>query len=1713
MKSYLLTVGSFGSRLLSTLMNVTVSGTAASFPEAVVLHIGDEPLPESTLDFSEDLNLVRGQFGDACPGPYFATGFSISSWRTELPNRQELTASDPQSDLLLTALRGRGRDGGFGNDAGTTGLAMSALLSDTDHLPGAFQAFFGGIRETLDAGEHVRVALVCDLAAQADAGLAAAVAVALRTLCPGDGLTIAFALTFEDVNAIRDGHNDIPQEILKDWIARRLIRVSDNRPTRGADAAYLVSLPAGLVSGENAFALSRFELARAVCGFFAGEREPSAGLHLCFVPAVYTWKALGSRGTDTAVFLTSAVWALTDLLPAMQDNINRPSILRSITPVSRGALFRRLLRNTRDDALTDTAPLTRVLETVLHGWYTLICGMPDLLRDAEKTVADWNTAVAVCGKAVTLGAAYDTLKAKAEATGLDKVEPVHRVSMTDTEEEAARRRIDDAGSELNQVLAERKAVFDKSGAVIARLALEDCLRKCEKALSSAREKLSRAAGDTADSKDEYWRLEERVIRLKAAVARAREDLTRFCVFPGLAAIPSPRISLKEPYSGQLLAPEAVSALGEIADHPGDPDSFRALRDGLPGLIAGRTGSDGKQLLKNLLGACVETGNPAADLINGIIKVIREDFRLSPFAQTLSLPDITLGPDLTPGEIYPLLSALPGRLITDSPADDTAGIRGVLAMLLLRQYRKTGWADASLSVVAIRPDQSVLNSVWLDSVDAKRGWIVSLTDGTARWPFAVVLPGRRLIPAKLSARHAALIPAWVTWFDPALLTFRDPCHHLCEQDRLLLTQQLTRLRTLLSDPAAKPFADLLSQFHRDITVAGKQNADESDPLLRLRLTAAFGLLPLNAYSDLTRTVNEYDRALTQDRLCACLADKPAVEPPAFTFEDEIIYARGDRPFARESRIHLLESTNHHDEKEILESLKSDCERLFDASDDYRDTLQRELTALLARYPDAREEDTETATRLLNGAAEPLPAETAELTAPWDPADPAILTIVNECVGAENSAVFLSPFTDKLAVIPRQGGQILGDRLMSAMCRVSAVQGENPDTSIPDDAVLPPVLPAAMDQLCALGLMREGTLSFTRVAEGIRACLTVFGRFELRLYRVYTDTELLLMYAKDIPTVAVWPSVPFAENDWHAYFVYAKLPEGYDIASPGTVHTVTDNRHILRSAKFPKYLCLSKDGAVAASLPHLLPAPDLPAAGNITACVDFGTSASAVVFTGPEGTGPLSGGTLVRTLLHHPSASADLLRREFIPQLPFSALLPSTVCIFRNEANAQPVPFADGIILMPSGMDDLAAMNDLRVYTSLTWDPDKSRAASLYLHQLMLMTALQARMRGASTLTWRFSVPDAMTDSARAGLCKRITQLAQTVSEESGLPGAAFLPQVAFLSGSDALGAYFRFCAPEEVRGTFLTMDIGSDTADFSFFLRGSDAAAVTVHLPLGIHYMLLPFLLGEPLLPERDLQAAASPALREALHTLKRSVTDARTDPSGFRCARLALDTFIADHGNEAAGIMFNSICAGVPTCCGALLLLYLSFLFTISGLITKQIADDPRVNDLLPNSMPVCLAGRGGKLLDLVPDSERAALWRFQSLVRNDRVNAPFLLRSAEPKLELAVGLSTVESPSALVPSGPRMNSFLPVDPAALLINFLILYQREFPAEAQLLFPGWFVDDPRAPLTTPAENAVHSAVAGAFGNGNDVYDCLADSFATLAEQIDLHKRGEHPWNA
>ena len=308
--------------------------------------------------------------------------------------------------------------------------------------------FLSQIDADLSAGEDVRILLLCDLTEGYGTGLALGLLRFLRARfrerenAPFLGLVgqgRAFGAAGEEgARQIRDTLSALRE--------RNLVRISEDRDTAGADAFWLLGMPASLQTGTDSALLLDWAAARVLGEAWTSPARPGAGLHSREIPFVLNLQALDQEARPVAAFLRGSCWCLSDLFPALHSYLEHPALLRSLAPASRGGLFRRLFRDAEGGASpAGLALLERTLRALLLQGLRLLQSLPPLMKDAALSTAAWEKAVRACGRTVTVASEYDVRRQEAEESGVDKVQPVHRVSMDDTAEEEALHRL---GEEL-----------------------------------------------------------------------------------------------------------------------------------------------------------------------------------------------------------------------------------------------------------------------------------------------------------------------------------------------------------------------------------------------------------------------------------------------------------------------------------------------------------------------------------------------------------------------------------------------------------------------------------------------------------------------------------------------------------------------------------------------------------------------------------------------------------------------------------------------------------------------------------------------------------------------------------------------------------------------------------------------------------------------------------------------------------------------------------------------------------------------------------------------------------------------------------------------------------------------------------------------------------------------------------------------------------------
>jgi len=1713
--SFLLGIGKAAGSLLPDLFFALSSGAAVPPEQLNVFSLlpGQETCEEAAAlaaDLSACSRLMAGS-GEKAP---FACGFTFSSCNPVFRPVSDLY-EDADVAALVAALRGKGLPLSCQTDREAVEWCFTDLLARPDD-PSVklFVSWLDGIRDASRDQTPVRLACMADLTDPFSAGILFALLHDFSERFENRPVSVFLIALAETSSPLPDSFFPALAASLESIDSRSLLRLSAEDAAAGLDAAWMLSLPSSMVESPDSLRFTAFSAAQVLSQIYRDGEHPGFGLHIPETDGTFSPHALGGQAASFAAHMGLYTWLLTDLLPALRHYQSHPARFRSLALNPRTALFRQVFpAGVPAGSLSDEISLLdRTAGKLVSAFLRFFRTIPSHLRFPDENSAAWEQAVNACGRYITVISEYDISSSEAHESGLDAVRPVHRVSMADTDEEQLLRRLEEIRLQAENEKKARDELLSALGGFRSFQVRYDCLKRCRAALSDAQAKMAGLSGD--QDRLALLKLERRIRLLKAAVARCESELAPDAVMESISALPKRMGNTDDPYAGTFVQPESCRFLESFLDVERNEPASR-----VPSLFAGLQEPDLKACYKEMQVLCknAEGVPPLPLLLSCALQVcsgkVPPEFGA---AAAGTLPALPLLPDLLPDAAPSCMKDLAALVPRAGAGTDTAEQRGLLAMLLLRQYRRRSSGEAALSVAACSSGNAPVLRYWLASRHTDRAFILSLEKDGDSSPFALVIPGRSFIPARRTAAQGSLVPAFATWFDPESNTFADPCSCLGEGDRKLLSQCLSGyIKALSGSGGSLPFILFLESFLQDL--ASESSRRTQDSHLKTRLSAACSLSRLPAYaSGISVVTCAYEHFLEEDSFGSCLTGTDAFPPAACTdIPQEVLYLYRGIAFAREDSALLLGSPHARGEDYTLKRLAEECSLLSRSSDDYRDLLLGQLRALMDKYPDIVPEAREAAESLLLEAAKPVEPREPVFTWPWDPESPSMLTVFRECLGDILPGYVIAPFSDRLALFPARGNDVIGDALLSSMCTLRPTEtAASESAEIVQDAVLPPLSAKFGRALCTLPegrtLLREGLLQFEYTGEGsCKVTLTLDGAFPVRLVRVYAPEEILHLYAHDIPTVAVWPSVPFPPGEWNAYYVYAHLSEPYSASvlpengSFGELLQTSGGRYAAVFDAFPVCIALSHGQESVGIIPNVLPKPIPEESAPVEICVDFGSAGTSVVFSADRKRRPMHGPVMVRTLLNNPAASRDLLRREFLPAVPVSALLPTVSRIFRNVPGAAPVPFMDGIILMSSDIKDLLATPSDTVYISLKWEEEKGRSGFLCLHQVLLMAALQARCEGAASVSWRFSLPDEMAKEGRESLMGLFLSLCGSVMQESGYPVPPEGLPVSFASESSAIGAYFRYCAPEDTRGGFMTLDLGACTADISLFLRGREQAARTCQIPLGVHYMLIPSLLRDPDLFSRELGFWPDEVFRKDLALLTQSLHAARTDTAALRCTRVSLDYFIADHLPVIMQCILQMYSAGTPSRTGALVLLHFSYLMMLSGLVLLQLAVDPSRNDFLPEQMALCLAGRGASLMEALPAPVKTSLWHFLSMFRNKRVASLSLLFSAEKKMEIPVGLSMLQEIYHMLPPASAVPASISVRPAELLPEFLLRFRREFPASSELLFPGFFTDNYYQPFSETGESVVAASIDQSFQPSETPrpYDSLSAWIGNLLDLV------------
>lgn len=1081
-----------------------------------------------------------------------------------------------------------------------------------------------------------------------------------------------------------------------------------------------------------------------------------------------------------------------------------------------------------------------------------------------------------------------------------------------------------------------------------------------------------------------------------------------------------------------------------------------------------------------------------------------------------------------------------RLLRLPPEADVSALgawRGVLALLLLWDgwEKNDSWPELSLEDFSKAQDAftcSVRNALSAHRrEEGLRLFALRAPGEEEKHPLGLLSRYTLITPAADPGDLTGLLPDPVRWYDAAQGGFLDPCGLLPATERARLAAQLRLLIRLvetegsgLYDPEARLVAPL-RRFLEDLRLGHRESCQAlaaEDPqalrALEIRVKAVYALRHEIDFPGIASREEELDaEALESNPLIRCFLPQGAELPPAETPARQTLWCWQGIPFAREDGELLLSATGDPREEEAMAALGENLLMLDSCSPGFRARLADRLTELCAQV--APRQTLLPRVRALLGdwqraAAEELDISEQELHLTWPPrrSAPAFALLLREYLDLDDAQVVRQPFSPLLTLVDGAAEDALGDKDLSACCRLPGT------LAFPACGVIPP-LSAALCQVLADRARQEGGCflppdklrfhrAFQDTAERVEASLTLTrvqreDDAELTrtvvLHQTYEAGQIYHVAYEQLPTVTVWPCVPFRQAQWRRYYVYAHRAECLDVWGladgvwrQGRVQQAQrQSWQVLPCERYPDYVLLRKGALDCGALPNPLPPLRRSQAESAVMALDFGSTGTAVCFRQGEKIQPAQTACLQRTLLHGPFAVP--LCDEFLPNAPMGNIRFSAMDMFGDDPAAWREPLLDGHAFTPTSLEAICRKETGRLYYGLKWGREdfRRRLNELFLHQAMTESVLAAHLSGAPDVSWRVAMPAALPLDMRQSYLAQVQLLARQVSQETGVPLTEGTPPVSWVDESAAVGAYFRGRNEVSVHGAYLTLDVGGGSAELAYWPREGGASR-SCSLPLGAQSMLFEALITHPDRLEEDFARLPDhPKLLKELKLLSRPLSAGRGSPGMASKCRFLLDAFFGEHLYALSRHMNERYLQGRCTYTQALLLLNFAYLMLLLGQLGRESGTE--------GPLPVCLAGRGTLWLQRLSSGLKERLMAYLRPAAGT-ASAPPPVVSAAPKQEVAQGLLMLENLSQEPPrEEPLPEGGTQTVPLALLTDFFLRFRQDFPQAAVRVLPALY--DASGNLTPEARMTLETI------HGNYFPCPPGETLTALARCLEAVKQG------
>lgn len=1047
-------------------------------------------------------------------------------------------------------------------------------------------------------------------------------------------------------------------------------------------------------------------------------------------------------------------------------------------------------------------------------------------------------------------------------------------------------------------------------------------------------------------------------------------------------------------------------------------------------------------------------------------------------------------------------------------------RAVLSLLLLWDSWEKDESWPVLELICLSGDRTAFSASVTAALTPKRApdglWVFALRSArdteSAVYPLALLSTALGIIPAADPGDLSGLLPSCVRWYDRAKQQFSDPCLSIPQRDAFVLVSRLRVLQRMKEQPewnsplmnGDEQLVSLLDRFaadllniHADWQKRLSALNSEAIASLRLQTLAACtpdGVLPIEKHNlrpaELPLAANPLLRALADENMPAC--------PP-----DELtLYTLAGQVFACTAHDTLFKPADQPNEAALLKQLQTEMDLLLKHDAGWRSQtaaalrimqnnvshqagLMPQIPQWLGRWADELE-------------AVPS-AATCEIVLDQPAADcpVALRSLLERTIGLTDETLILNAFSDVLLIW--DGDPAYDDALLTARCAVNGLGTAVPPVSpelcrwlmdrFDAEGDAAPVLDPAFFAFAVDGDRISASFRILCHANGMASAITFRRTYCLHQNVRFETGSAIVLPATQRPGVTVWPNARFAPGLWKNYAVFVQQPGLLSAHASSTQGWQQGERYTTPAGSwqtvctdtFPAFVPFRRGELSLGALMNDQPRRLLKHEPAAAIAIDFGSISTTVMLRQGDQVQPASLPECLHRTLLAPSTESDLMTNAFLPE---DALLPgsaseatyySVMDMFTDEPERWNSILRDGHIYYRSTLEALTQKNASALYYDLKWGEETyaQRVMRLFLKQVMVQSALSARLWGSGSASWRVSMPNAMPLHKQESYLELMRGLAREVAQETGLPLTQGVPSVLFATENQADGLYFLGRSEINAKSGYLNLDIGGSTADLSLWLGGARYASIEASLLMGCRQMLFASLLERHASDLDHDFDGMDDELETAIHQVTAAFRMEGSTTRGQRKCMLLLDDLLATRAESIRRCMAQSRAGGRISYLESLLLLQIGFLFYLAGEMLERAWHDSFMRMQLPPRMELCIAGNGGQLVKAFSEEQQTKLCSLAlaRLSADHPLQVLLPIQSRHPKQEVARGLLHDDtSLQSAIQGVEHFNGTRPGEKRTenLLLHYLPLFYHVFPQAAKRLMPKVFEELGTVAITATA---------------------------------------------